>query len=324
MADNNRNRGNRPYSSREDWNQGENRFHQGNDYDRGRENYESYGNASFGNDDRRDFGSRNVNYIPDNDDNRGFYEGRQGNYGDAYSSDYGYQNSRHQQPYKGVSNRKQWGSQWGSHYGASHNPQYSSYDHDYDMRYLQDRNDNSDRHPGMGGFGNNRQNMNRPYSDYQQAYQQGPQSYNRRDNSDDQNWWDRTRNEVSSWFSDDDNDNKGRNSMRTAETYRGKGPKNYQRSTERIYEDVCDRLADDDMLDASDIEVKVEGSEVILTGTVLSRDAKRRAEDIVESVSGVRNVENRIRVGRADEIEGNYTTRQIIRAVDENQSDSNK
>ncbi len=38
--------------------------------------------------------------------------------------------------------------------------------------------------------------------------------------------------------------------------------------------------------------------EVILTGTVNSRDQKRRAEDIAESISGVNNVENRIRVGQ--------------------------
>jgi osmotically-inducible protein OsmY len=40
----------------------------------------------------------------------------------------------------------------------------------------------------------------------------------------------------------------------------------------------------------------VEGDEVILTGTATSREEKRRAEDLVESISGVRNVENRIRV----------------------------
>lgn len=77
---------------------------------------------------------------------------------------------------------------------------------------------------------------------------------------------------------------------------RGKGPKGYRRSDERIQEQLNDALTDDDMLDASDIEVTVKNGEVTLSGTVKNREAKRRAEDIVEGVSGVSNVENRIRV----------------------------
>jgi Flp pilus assembly secretin CpaC len=49
-------------------------------------------------------------------------------------------------------------------------------------------------------------------------------------------------------------------------------------------------------LDASEIEVKVSGGEVTLSGTVNSRMDKRRAEDIVEDVSGVKHVQNNIRV----------------------------
>lgn len=81
--------------------------------------------------------------------------------------------------------------------------------------------------------------------------------------------------------------------------YRGMGPKGYRRSDERIKEDVSDRLTDDSRLDASNVEVTVENGEVTLTGTVRDREAKRRAEDLAESVSGVMNVENRIRVNRA-------------------------
>jgi osmotically-inducible protein OsmY len=61
---------------------------------------------------------------------------------------------------------------------------------------------------------------------------------------------------------------------------RGRGPKNYQRSEERIREDVCDRLSDDYLIDASEIDIKVNGSEVVLTATVYSRNEKRRAEDV--------------------------------------------
>ncbi|HSE98621.1 MAG TPA: BON domain-containing protein, partial [Blastocatellia bacterium] len=57
-----------------------------------------------------------------------------------------------------------------------------------------------------------------------------------------------------------------------------------------------DRLTDYPYLDASDIEVIVENAEVTLTGVVDSRQAKRMAEEIAEEVSGVSNVENRLRV----------------------------
>lgn len=75
----------------------------------------------------------------------------------------------------------------------------------------------------------------------------------------------------------------------------GKGPKGYVRSDERIREDVCDRLSDDDELDASEITVNVSGGEVRLEGTVLDRHSKHRAEDVAEAVSGVRDVTNNLR-----------------------------
>ncbi len=77
--------------------------------------------------------------------------------------------------------------------------------------------------------------------------------------------------------------------------HRGRGPKGYRRSDERIREQVCDRLADDRWVDASDIEVTVSGGEVTLAGTVDSRSARRRAEDLAEGVRGVGYVQNNIR-----------------------------
>lgn len=78
--------------------------------------------------------------------------------------------------------------------------------------------------------------------------------------------------------------------------HRGKGPRGYRRSDERITEDVHERLSEDPALDASDIEVSVSGGEVTLDGHVSSRWAKRRAEDCVESVSGIVHVQNNLRV----------------------------
>ncbi|HEX9160933.1 MAG TPA: BON domain-containing protein [Thermoanaerobaculia bacterium] len=85
------------------------------------------------------------------------------------------------------------------------------------------------------------------------------------------------------------------------QSFRGRGPKNYQRSDERIREDVCELLSLDDFVDATEIEVNVSSATVTLTGTVQDRREKRRAEDIVESVTGVKDVQNQIRVPRDGE-----------------------
>jgi hypothetical protein len=83
-------------------------------------------------------------------------------------------------------------------------------------------------------------------------------------------------------------------------TYHGRGPSGYTRSDERIREDVCDRLTDDPHVDASSIQVTVESGVVTLQGQVFERPMKHRAEDCAEHVSGVKDVENRLRVSRGD------------------------
>jgi hypothetical protein len=78
--------------------------------------------------------------------------------------------------------------------------------------------------------------------------------------------------------------------------HRGKGPMNYQRSDERIREAVCETLTDDDRIDASRMEVHVMNGDVSLAGTVDDRYAKRLAEEIVENIPGVRDIQNQLRV----------------------------
>src|SRR6266487_2857492 len=76
----------------------------------------------------------------------------------------------------------------------------------------------------------------------------------------------------------------------------GKGPKGYRRSDERIHEEVCEQLAQHPDVDASDVEVEVRDGEVTLRGTIEDRWMKRLAGDAIESLSGVRDVHNQIRV----------------------------
>ena len=81
-------------------------------------------------------------------------------------------------------------------------------------------------------------------------------------------------------------------------SYRGRGPKNYQRPDDRIREEVCERLTMDHDVDASDIEVTVSDAVITLEGSVRERHAKRIAEDICDSVRGVKDVVNNLRVTR--------------------------
>lgn len=78
--------------------------------------------------------------------------------------------------------------------------------------------------------------------------------------------------------------------------HRGKGPRSYQRTDQRILEDLNERLTEDAFLDASEIETSVSWGEVVMSGSVHDRESRRRAEDIAETISGVRRVENRLRV----------------------------
>jgi hypothetical protein len=82
----------------------------------------------------------------------------------------------------------------------------------------------------------------------------------------------------------------------SAGPYRGRGPKGYQRSDERLREDICERLTDDPFIDASEVEVEVKDREVTLSGYVTSRGLRRRAEDLAEMASGVGYVQNNLRV----------------------------
>jgi hypothetical protein len=88
----------------------------------------------------------------------------------------------------------------------------------------------------------------------------------------------------------------GRGDAMTAASYAGRGPRNYQRTDERIREDICERLTQHSYLDPSDVEIRVQNGDVTLDGTVNDRWAKRTAEDLAEGVWGVKSVHNIIRV----------------------------
>jgi hypothetical protein len=131
------------------------------------------------------------------------------------------------------------------------------------------------------------ENYNRNDIRRQETSREGDFEYNRF-HGDHNGTWNERRDESYNWGENSRHERPG--------LHQGKGPKGFSRSDERVREDINCRLTDDAHVDASEIEVSVENGEVTLTGTVPDRFEKRRAEDIADLVSGVRNVENRIRV----------------------------
>ena len=274
MADDNRYRQDQ---SNQDWRQqrdrnreqdsnasNENRYESGFDYDQRRreqENFSNMGNLETGG----QYGQQDRFRNQRSDWNRNDWNSNQNQWRNT-SQDWNQRNSSQDW------NQRNAGSNYGSsnQYGRRDYDQYGSYG---------------------SGYQGDRQNMRGSiYGDDTRNYGNANQG------AFDRNWWEKTKDEVSSWFGDSDAERRRRQDEQVGGQHKGKGPRGYQRSEERIKEDVCDRLCDHPAIDASNINIEVSGTEVVLTGTVASKDEKRRAEDIAESVSGVRNVENRIKV----------------------------
>jgi hypothetical protein len=83
--------------------------------------------------------------------------------------------------------------------------------------------------------------------------------------------------------------------------YSGRGPKGYRRSDQQLIEEASQRLERDGDIDATEIEVTAEDGVITLRGTVPDRRTKRCAEECVESVYGVRDVMNELRVSPQSE-----------------------
>ncbi|HET9279870.1 MAG TPA: BON domain-containing protein [Flavitalea sp.] len=316
MADNNRNRSNQ---FNKNWDR--------NSRDDENRNRENYGNAGYDYESqdrnrRTRYGSSSYGESGYGRENQGLYGGGQGNeYGNQSGGSYGQANygDRFRQQGQGwqqsgsgeYRNENDWTRNQG--YGSGQNQDWQqSRNMNYGSRYGTSGSYEGPFDKGYGeGYGSSGYSGNRRYGG--QNY--GNQNYGSSGQDRNRDWWDRTKDEVSSWFGDEDAERR-RRVDRIQGPHKGKGPKDYQRSEDRIREDVCDRLSDDDYVDASNIQVQIQGTEVILTGTVDSREQKRRAEDVVESISGVRNVENRIRVeqsgGSSTETWGNHERPTVI------------
>jgi osmotically-inducible protein OsmY len=72
---------------------------------------------------------------------------------------------------------------------------------------------------------------------------------------------------------------------RAAKTFKGVGPKGYQRTDARIYEQVCDRMLLDPWLDASGVTVSVSNGRVSLSGAVPTERMQEAAIAAAEMVA---------------------------------------
>lgn len=263
--------------------------------------------------------NENRHYDRDTDRKRNQWRGQQRNdqYGDQHRwsdsndqnrwRDNSYQNRESGRPYSGQGQHNYSGTGWNDRQGENmHSANYSRNQDqnrvDYRHRLEYDNNSadrfdrynrNYDREEDYDRFWN--ENYRRGYP--RNRYGGDMRNYgNANQGGFDRGWWDKAKDEVASWFGDEDAERRRDRDQQQSESHRGKGPKGYKRSTDRIKEDISDLFSDDPYLDASDIEIDVTDDNVILTGTVGHRQQKRRAEDLAESVSGVHNVENRIKV----------------------------
>jgi osmotically-inducible protein OsmY len=311
MADYNRNQQSSNRGSNQDWN--ENRGRMGRDDD---------DRNSGSNEDR---GMRSSNYESSgwqsryerDDSNRtgGYSTGRYGRHydSDLQSGNFGSDRGYGYASYYGSDSNTGYGgmgsSSYGGGMGSGNQGNRGLYDRDYQGMGRGDYSNSGTRLGGSnyGSYGDGNRG-------YYEGRNQGGGSYgsnygNRNAGGrEDRNWFDRASDEVSSWFGDDEAERRRDRDKRMQGQHKGKGPKNYSRSDDRIKEDINDRLSDDPFIDASDIDVTVTNGEVTLSGTVDERSSKRRAEDIAENVSGVKNVENRIRVGSTSNTYGSSTS----------------
>lgn len=220
------------------------------------------------------------------------YTGR----GRGDEDDYGY---RHQRPGGGPEGRGGYGAERGRGRGG--------WEAEPDRGYERERRFAENRRWPSGGY-----DQERGYDEARRAEQRRRQAWEDRDGGrggeGPGDFLQRAGERISSWFRGDPHDrgdereprrfgeDLGRETRRADRGHRGRGPKGYQRTDERISDEVNDRLTEDPWLDASNIQVEVKGGEVTLAGLVENREAKHRAERLVEDLSGVRHVQNNLRV----------------------------
>src|SRR5262245_52757191 len=165
---------------------------------------------------------------------------------------------------------------YGRDYGYDREPYYRGYSSAYHDPYY--------RGYGYGTYSNEPYRSRYYSSYYNEPYERSygtdrwyNDPYNRSrygHGPEERSFWQRAGDELRSWFGDEEAERRRRMDEVRRGSHRGRGPRGYKRTDERIREDVNDRLTDDYYLDASEIEVTVKDCVVTLTGSVDDRQDK--------------------------------------------------
>jgi osmotically-inducible protein OsmY len=108
-------------------------------------------------------------------------------------------------------------------------------------------------------------------------------------------WWNRTADEVSSWFGNTDAMRRRQRDEAVGD-HAGKGPNTEITADTRIVDDVSRHLTADSALDASRMEVLCSAGVVTLNGEVITAADRSHAEHLAAAVSGVTSVQNNLLV----------------------------
>jgi len=114
--------------------------------------------------------------------------------------------------------------------------------------------------------------------------------------AEERTWWNRARDEVSSWFGDTSALARRQRDEAVGD-HSGQGPMQDGDEDARILFDVNRALTDEATIDASRIRTAVRAGVVTLEGTVITSADRKRAEDLVLVVRGVTHVSNKLLVG---------------------------
>lgn len=108
-------------------------------------------------------------------------------------------------------------------------------------------------------------------------------------------WWDRTSDEVASWFGNIDAMRRRQRDEAVGD-HAGVGPRTAVDPDKVILDEVTRRFTEDRLLDASRIEIACLGRVVALDGEVTTDADRTRAEHLAGAVEGVIEVQNKLAV----------------------------